>query len=405
MAQKKLLTNGNIFRRTDARWGGVVRYLDEQGETKRKSFSGTSKQEVRDKIRAYITAFNSEIAESDESKRLLKDSLRNWLQVFKYPSVERTTYDRLECTAKNQVLPYLGEKVVGDITAADVKSLLNRIMTDGYAYSTAKKVYHILTDYFRYMTQEGYIDKNPMTNAPMIKKANYLSSQNKENLPTCETVTVFTPEEIEKFKAEAYRCWGTGKRFYQQSSAYILMLNTGLRAGEALGLLNRDVDVENKVLHVRQGVKEVVKRDGMDIQSGTELRIGKLKTATSKRDVPLNSAAIEAINELRREFYFGEDAPLIPDENGDYTRPNNFRKRFHRILEAAGIEIKGLHSLRHTFATTLVNGVPQPDGTIKSLSPRQVADLLGHSTSEITEMYYVKKDTARLGGITNGFEI
>ncbi|MBQ7548337.1 MAG: tyrosine-type recombinase/integrase [Clostridia bacterium] len=92
-------------------------------------------------------------------------------------------------------------------------------------------------------------------------------------------------------------------------------------------------------------------------------------------------------------------------ENGDYTRPNNFRKRFHRILEAAGIEIKGLHSLRHTFATTLVNGVPQPDGTIKSLSPRQVADLLGHSTSEITEMYYVKKDMARLGGITNGFEI
>ena len=169
--------------------------------------------------------------------------------------------------------------------------------------------------------------------------------------------------------------------------------------------MNRDVDVENSDLHVRQGVKEVVKRDGMDIQSGTELRIGKLKTATSKRDVPLNSAAIEAINELRREFYFGEDAPLIPDENGNYTRPNNFRKRFHRILEAAGIEIKGLHSLRHTFATTLVNGVPQPDGTIKSLSPRQVADLLGHSTSEITEMYYVKKDTARLGGITSGFEI
>ena len=41
----------------------------------------------------------------------------------------------------------------------------------------------------------------------------------------------------------------------------------------------------------------------------------------------------------------------------------------------------------------------------KQLSPRQVADLLGHSTSEITEMYYVKKDTARLSGITEGFEL
>ena len=52
-----------------------------------------------------------------------------------------------------------------------------------------------------------------------------------------------------------------------------------------------------------------------------------------------------------------------------------------------------------------LNGVKQPDGTIKSLTPWQVADLLGHSTSEITEMYYVKKDTARLNGITEGFEL
>ncbi len=64
--------------------------------------------------------------------------------------------------------------------------------------------------------------------------------------------------------------------------------------------------------------------------------------------------------------------------------PSNFRKRFYRILDGTKIEKKGLHSLRHTFATNLVNGIKQPDGTIKSLTPRQVADLLGHSTSDIT---------------------
>ena len=88
-----------------------------------------------------------------------------------------------------------------------------------------------------------------------------------------------------------------------------------------------------------------------------------------------------------------------------YTRLVNFRKRYYRILATAGLEQKGLHSLRHTFVTTLVNGVKQPDGSIKSLTPRQVADLLGHSTSEITELYYVKKDTSRLAGITAGFEL
>ena len=41
----------------------------------------------------------------------------------------------------------------------------------------------------------------------------------------------------------------------------------------------------------------------------------------------------------------------------------NFRKRYYRILAAAGIEKKGLHSLRHTFASSLVNGIKQEDGS------------------------------------------
>ena len=52
----------------------------------------------------------------------------------------------------------------------------------------------------------------------------------------------------------------------------------------------------------------------------------------------------------------------------------------------------------------LVNGVKQPDGTVKSLTPKQVGDLLGHSTSQITEMYYVR-DNSKLRGITDNFEI
>ena len=127
------------------------------------------------------------------------------------------------------------------------------------------------------------------------------------------------------------------------------MLNTGLRTGEILGLLNSDIDLENKVIHLQRGVKERAKRDGAEAQSGREVKIGKLKSASSRRDVPLNATAIEMIHELRKEFYFGEDTPLICDENGDFTRPVNFRKRFYRILEAAEIEKKGLHSLRHPY--------------------------------------------------------
>ena len=84
--RRKLLTNGNVFKRTDGRWCGVVWYMDEQGNRKRKSFSGTTKQEANKKITSYITEFENTIEESDESKKLLKDSIQNWLEIFKFPA-------------------------------------------------------------------------------------------------------------------------------------------------------------------------------------------------------------------------------------------------------------------------------------------------------------------------------
>ena len=403
--RKKLLTNGNVFKRTDGRYCGVVWYMDEQGNRKRKSFSGTTKQEVNKKITAYIAEFENQIEESDENKKLLRDSIQNWLEIYKFPSVEQTTYDRCECTAINQIYPIIGDKVVGDIVVADIKNLLNHWMNKGLSFSTVKKAYVLLNEYFRTMYLEEVINKNPMDNVEMIKKANFLSAQGKELLPECEMITVFSPKEIQKFKEEAYATYTNGKRKHRQAAAYILMLNTGMRPGEALGLKNSDIELDKKQIHIQNSVKEIYKREGTKVIGGRKSKVGKTKTLTSKRTIPLNNIAIKAINELRKEYYFGEDAPLICDENGNYTKPVNFRKRLYRILDAAGIDIKGLHSLRHTFASHLVNGVKQSDGTIKALSPKQVADILGHTTSQITEIYYVKKDTSRLNGVTDGFEI
>jgi hypothetical protein len=45
------------------------------------------------------------------------------------------------------------------------------------------------------------------------------------------------------------------------------------------------------------------------------------------------------------------------------------------------------YSISHIF----VSGFKQPDGTVKSLTVKQVADLLGKSTTQVTAMYYVKR--------------
>lgn len=82
-----------------------------------------------------------------------------------------------------------------------------------------------------------------------------------------------------------------------------------------------------------------------------------------------------------------------------------FRSRWYSLLDNAGISHKGLHALRHTFATRLINGVEDENGNLKTLSVKQVADLLGHTTYTVTEKYYVKREPNRLGGITNDFEL
>lgn len=78
-----------------------------------------------------------------------------------------------------------------------------------------------------------------------------MAAQNREDLPPQETVTVFTQEEIEKFKAEAFSRFSNGKPKYQQPAAYILMLNIGLRTRELRGLLNSDINLEGRYLEVR----------------------------------------------------------------------------------------------------------------------------------------------------------
>ena len=93
---------------------------------------------------------------------------------------------------------------MSDITAADLKSVLNHWMEEGYAYTTVKKVHILLNEYFRYLTEEGFIQKNPTQTVPMMKKANFLAAQDKECVPEQETVTVFTTTEIAKFKQEAF---------------------------------------------------------------------------------------------------------------------------------------------------------------------------------------------------------
>ena len=405
MALKKLLNNGTVYKHNDNRWGGMVSYHDEQGVYRRKSFCAPTKKAVLKKIGDYIEAFKREVAEADETKKPLRKSMQKWLEVFQYGTVERATYDRKEDCAKRYIYPRIGDSIISEVAAADLSGILSQMMIEGYAHSTVKHVYSLLNEYFRYLCYEDYIPKNPMAYVRMIKKANFLAAQGREIIARSDAVTVLTDEEIRRLREAVFTLNRKGALKHQQAAAYLLMLNTGLRTGEALGLLNSDIDLDKRALSVTRAVKEVSKRDKDGTVCGTELIVGGMKTAASKRAIPLNSTAIEMILILRTERYFGADSPLISNQVGDFTRPSTFRSRWYTLLDFAGISHKGLHSLRHTFATRLINGVEDENGNLKTLTVKQVADLLGHTTSSVTEKYYVRREPDKLCGITDEFEL
>ena len=405
MALKKLLNKGTVYKRSDNRWGGMVSYHDEQGVYRRKSFCAPTKKAVLKKIGDYIEFFKMEIAEADETKKPLRKSMQKWLDVFQYGTVERATHDRKEDCAKRYIYPRIGDLIISEVAAADLSGILSQMMIEGYAHSTVKHVYSLLNEYFRYLCYEDYIPKNPMAYVRMIKKANFLAAQGREIIARSDAVTVLNDEEIRRLREAVFTRNRKGALKHQQAAAYLLMLNTGLRTGEVLGLINSDIDLDNREMLVVRAVKEVSKRDSDGAVRGNELIVGGLKTAASKRTIPLNSTAIEMIRILRAERYFSADSPLIPNQAGDFTRPSTFRSRRYTLLDFSGIPHKGLHSLRHTFATRLINGIEDENGNLKTLTVKQVADLLGHTTSTVTEKYYVRRELKNLHGITDDFEI
>jgi integrase len=115
----------------------------------------------------------------------------------------------------------------------------------------------------------------------------------------------------------------------------VLGAATGLRPAELVALEQRDVDRTGGVVYVR---RQLVRG-----------RVKHTKTRRSVRAVPLQSAALEALDELPRS----DSQLLFPAPHGGYIDLHNFRPRHWRPAQiAAGIDpIRRPYDLRHTYAT------------------------------------------------------
>lgn len=215
--------SGTIYQRGNGTWVGRIYIgIDTNGKSKFKYLSGKSEAEVKRKIREY----NKSGAEINANKISLGEYLNNWLKTYKKGTVKETSYDALERTINNQIVPNIGMIQIQQLTPNDIQKFLTKLKEDHYSHSIVKKSYDCLNAALRHALINKDIDSNPMLLVNMPDKRLFDTKQ----------IKYFTPQECALILEESSKRYSTGKPVYIYGDAYVLMLNTGIRLGEAIGL-------------------------------------------------------------------------------------------------------------------------------------------------------------------------
>ena len=338
---------GTLFRRKrDQRWVAMVTMPD----GRRRSASAASKGEgVR--LLAELKRQRDQSVTQDPRALRLGPYLRRWLVEVR-PHLAPATYRKHESICRVHLIPALGYRRVSDLSVGDVRGYLLRSsesldpQTTRHHRATLRRA---LADALR----DGLVSRNvaALAEAPPMRKAE------RTYLSTAQVRTV-----IEEARDE--RLW----------PLWVVIVTTGLRVSEALGLAWSDVGPDT--LTVRHQLARV---DGRWVRSEP-------KTRQSRRTIPLTSRAVEALAEQRRrqDAERGEhprpiDGLVFTTPDGKPIHSSNVLPAWYRTLRRLGLPRVTTHDLRHSAATILLReGVPLPT----------IAAILGHSTIRVTADLY-----------------
>lgn len=357
--------NGSISKRKDGTWTGrICLGYKENGKQNIKAVYGKTESEVKKKLKA----LQAEIIKYDSinlPKLTLTELLTDWQTTAKKYELKSSSYDRLEQTINNNIVPYIGYLQITALTPQDIQNYINELTDKGYSYSTIKKSYNAVNAALKFALERDYIRKNPCIGIKLPKQIQRAKSD----------IEFFSDEEVNLISQSAISRYKTGRYKYKHGYAIIILLNTGLRVGELLALKWDNVDFVNKQIYVAETRGQIIDRS--DSEQKYIMADRSTKTQSSCRYVPINAKTAEAL------LYFkglGYNNPYVmANSDSNVITYRNLFRVLSNILELNKINHGSLHTLRHTFATRLFRN---------NVDIKVISELLGHSDVSITYNIY-----------------
>jgi len=283
--------------------------------------------------------------------------------------VREGTVHGYRVAVRNHLLPILGDMEMQDIRPAHIEKLMLSLRDEGLSKGTLTLIHGVASQIFKYAIYPAeLIESNPVSYIKVPRAPMHIVKR-----------TIITPELFHGL-LDAF------SDFPGMYTITSILYYTGMRIGEALGLVWEDIDFEQKALHIQRQCK-------IDTRNGKAV-FTSLKTPQSNRIVYLNKELLKILqaekerqeglnivnaldeNSSCRSFSYGLSVkekmtvvhPVCVGRNGSFLN----RYTVTWLFQRHGINS---HSFRHTQATMLADA---------GVSPRAVAGRLGHSSIRTT---------------------